>query len=52
MEHPTLKDDEILDMFKKTFPKWFRNHVNQIDPTPKQKLLKDFVYGPICQVKS
>ena len=52
VDHPTLKDDDILDLFRKTFPEWFRNHVNQLDPSPKQNLLKDIAYGPIFQVKS
>ena len=41
-----------MDLFRKIFPEWFRNHVNQLDPSPKQKPLKDLVYGPIFQVKS
>ena len=52
VDRPSLKDDDILDLFRKTFPEWFRSHVNQLDPSPKQNLLKDLAYGPIFQVKS
>lgn len=51
IDHPTLKDNDILNLFKKTFPEWFTNLVNQLDSRLKQKFLKDFTYGCIFQVK-
>ena len=52
VNRPSPKDNDILDLFKKTFSKWLRSHVNQLDPSSKQKLLKDLAYGLIFQVKS
>ena len=46
-DYSTIKDNNILDLFRKTFTKWFRNHVNQLDPSHKHKFLKDFAYGLI-----